>query len=63
MFLEKLHCLRAVVSGRPKDFPQYSTVHTFFRRYKLQGIGEKTVLDLVKKTGCESEGTNRQALA
>ena len=33
----------------PKDFPPYSTVHTFYRRCRLKGTWEKIMDDLVKK--------------
>ncbi len=33
----------------PKDFPPYSTVHTFYRRCKHRGIWEKVKDDLIKK--------------
>lgn len=32
----------------PKDFPPYSTVHTFYRRCRLRGIWEKVMQELVK---------------
>jgi transposase len=33
----------------PKDFPPYSTVHTFYRRCRIKGIWEKVMNDLVEK--------------
>lgn len=33
----------------PKDFPPYSTVHTFYRRCRIKGIWEKIKNYLVKK--------------
>jgi putative transposase len=33
----------------PKDFPPYSTVHTFYRRCRLRGIWEKVMSELVKR--------------
>lgn len=33
-----------------KDFPPYSTVHTFYRRCKHRGIWEKVKDNLIKKT-------------
>ncbi|QQR53351.1 transposase [bacterium] len=39
----------------PKDFPPYSTVHSFYRRCRLKGIWERIMNELVKacrmKTG------------
>jgi transposase len=32
----------------PKDFPPYSTVHSFYRRCRLKGIWEQIMQDLVK---------------
>lgn len=34
----------------PKDFPPWSTVHSFYYRMKKKGIWEKMMTDLVKKT-------------
>ncbi len=33
----------------PKDFPNWSTVHSFFRRARLDGIWEKILKSLVKQ--------------
>jgi putative transposase len=33
----------------PKDFPPYSTVHTFYRRARLDGTWEKMMRELVEK--------------
>ncbi|MDR3179758.1 MAG: transposase [Holosporaceae bacterium] len=33
----------------PKDFPPYSTVHTFYRRCRLRGIWEKVMSELEKR--------------
>ena len=32
----------------PKDFPPYSTVHSFYRRCRVKGIWEKIMQELVK---------------
>jgi transposase len=32
----------------PKDFPSYSTVHTFYRRCRLKGIWDDILIALVK---------------
>jgi putative transposase len=32
----------------PKDFPPYSTVHSFYRRCRIKGIWEKMMNELVK---------------
>jgi putative transposase len=58
----RIHSVRELVNGvfylvksgcqwrmLPKDFPPYSTVHTFFRRCKLRGIWEKIMSNLVEK--------------
>jgi len=34
----------------PHDFPPYSTVHTFFRRARLNGLWEKVLQAVVEKT-------------
>jgi transposase len=34
----------------PKDFPSWSTVHTFFRRTKLKGVWEDILKELVEKS-------------
>lgn len=34
----------------PKDFPPYSTVHSFYWRAKKKGIWEKMMRDLVEKS-------------
>ncbi|MDR2688104.1 MAG: transposase [Oscillospiraceae bacterium] len=34
----------------PKDFPPYATVHTFYRRARLDGTWERMQQALVKKT-------------
>ncbi len=34
----------------PKDFPPWSTVHSFYHRMKKKGIWEKMMADLVKKS-------------
>ena len=34
----------------PNDFPNWSTVHTFFRRARLKGIWEAILQELVKKS-------------
>jgi transposase len=34
----------------PKDFPHYSTVHTFYWRAKKRGTWEKMMRDLVEKS-------------
>jgi len=41
----------------PKDFPPYSTVHTFYRRCRLNGIWEKIMRDLVERSRIK-EGRN-----
>jgi putative transposase len=33
----------------PKDFPPYSTVHTFYRRCRVSGTWEKIMRELVEK--------------
>lgn len=38
----------------PKDFPNYSTVHTFYRRARISGIWEKVLRDLVEKSRIKS---------
>ena len=34
----------------PKDFPHWSTVHSFYYRMKKKGIWEKVMADVVKKS-------------
>ena len=34
----------------PHDFPPYSTVHSFYRRARISGLGDKILEHLVKKT-------------
>jgi len=34
----------------PKDFPHWSTVHSFYYRMKKKGVWEKIMADLVKKS-------------
>jgi putative transposase len=34
----------------PHDYPPYSTVHTFYRRARLNGLWEKVLQVMVKKT-------------
>jgi putative transposase len=34
----------------PKDFPPYSTVHTFYRRARIAGTWDKVLEAVVKKT-------------
>ena len=41
----------------PHDYPPYSTVWSFFRRTKLNGIREKILMELVKETRIQ-EGRN-----
>jgi len=43
----------------PNDFPPYSTVHTFYRRCRKNGIWEKIMVYIVKKKRKES-GRKRQ---
>ena len=38
----------------PKDFPHWSTVHSFYYRMKKKGIWEKIMADLVKKSRLEA---------
>lgn len=38
----------------PKEFPPFSTVHTFYRRCRLQGIWEKVIRELEKNGGAYS---------
>ena len=57
------HCKRKIVNAilylvksgcqwrmLPKDFPPYSTVHTFYRRSRLNGLWEEILAVLVQKT-------------
>ncbi|WP_104207033.1 transposase [Holospora curviuscula] len=42
-----------ITSGRPwpmlpKDFPQYSTIHSFYRSFRIKRIWEKVLNTLVK---------------
>jgi transposase len=45
----------------PKDFPPYSTVHSFYWRAKQKGIWERIMADLVEKSRI-SQGRNAQPI-
>ena len=37
----------------PHDFPPHSTVHTFYRRARIDGLWEKVLDEMVEKTRIE----------
>ncbi|ETZ05140.1 transposase [Holospora undulata] len=39
----------------PKDFPPYSTVHSFYRRCRIKGVWEKVMHELVKTSRIKYE--------
>ncbi|WP_129591782.1 transposase [Holospora curviuscula] len=40
----------------PKAFPPYSTVHAFYRRFRIKEIWEKVLRELVKISRIKTQG-------
>ncbi|ETZ05309.1 transposase [Holospora undulata] len=55
-----MQCFYIIKSGcqwrmLPKDFPPYSTVHSFYRRYRIKEVWEKVMHELVKTSRSKYE--------